>query len=206
MQTLSKKEIKQLCELLVMQSFDRGEVVIPKNELRDNTFFLKSGTVKVVDQNTGAIKYIVNKGNIFGEVGPYRDGNSSLESAVALEETILCYIDKEQMDKLTDAHPELKSKVLTVYAKRLKNLEKRLNDLVSKDSQTRIFELIENYVVEYGYDRRDGSYEAKNLLTHEDIAHLTNTSKQTVSNVLSSLRKTGEIDYDSRTISIKTDK
>ena len=41
---------------------------------------------------------------------------------------------------------------------------------------------------------------AKNLLSHQDIAHLTNTSRQTVSNVMSKLRKEGLIDYNAKNI------
>jgi CRP/FNR family transcriptional regulator len=45
--------------------------------------------------------------------------------------------------------------------------------------------------------------EAKKLLSHKDIANLTNTSPQTVNNVLVKLRQQGVIDYGSRFISIR---
>ena len=43
---------------------------------------------------------------------------------------------------------------------------------------------------------------AKNLLSHKEIANLTNTSRQTVSNTLSIMRKKGIINYDIDSISV----
>jgi CRP/FNR family transcriptional regulator len=79
-------------------------------------------------------------------------------------------------------------------------LETRLQDLLYKDSKARISEFIKAYVEEFGEDKID-SIEAKNLLSHKDIANLTNTSRQTVSNVLSNMRKANEIKYDVKYIS-----
>jgi len=41
-------------------------------------------------------------------------------------------------------------------------------------------------------------------LSHKDIANLTNTSRQTVSNVLSKLRMNGTIQYNSKEIRIES--
>jgi len=70
-----------------------------------------------------------------------------------------------------------------------------------KDSKTRIEEFVRSFIEEFGIGKED-RVKAKSLLSHKDIANLTNTSRQTVNNVLSTLRKEKKIDYDSKHISI----
>ena len=100
-----------------------------------------------------------------------------------------------------DEHKSLKNGVLKIYGIRIKKLERRLHDLLYKDSATRILEFIIDYVHDFGQNV-DDRIVAKNLLSHNDIANLTNTSRQTVSNTLSVLRKKGLLNYDSEMISM----
>jgi CRP/FNR family transcriptional regulator len=105
------------------------------------------------------------------------------------------------MEALMEKHKSLKNGVLKVYGFRIKKLERRLHDLLYKDSPTRIKEFIAVYLAEFGETNEAGKLVAKNLLSHKEIANLTNTSRQTVSNVLSKMRKDGLIDYDVQFIS-----
>jgi CRP/FNR family transcriptional regulator len=82
-------------------------------------------------------------------------------------------------------------------------LQRNLEDLLYKDSETRIKEFVLNYITEFGI-KKDGIIKVKNLLAHRDIVQLTNTSRQTVSNVLSKLRREGVIDYNLKEIFITT--
>jgi CRP/FNR family cyclic AMP-dependent transcriptional regulator len=106
------------------------------------------------------------------------------------------------MENLMEKHKSLKNGVLKVYGLRIKKLERRLHDLLYKDSPTRIKEFITDYLDEFGEPNDTGECVAKNLLSYKEIANLTNTSRQTVSNVLSKMRKEGIIDYEIASISI----
>ena len=121
--------------------------------------------------------------------------------AYALEDCIICYIESERMEVLIEKHKSLKNGVLKIYGLRIKKLERRLHDLLYKDSSARIKDFIIDYLNEFGEKDDTGKRVAKNILTHKDIANLTNTSRQTVSNVMSIMRKEGMIFYDANTIS-----
>jgi len=95
-----------------------------------------------------------------------------------------------------EKHKSLKNGVLKVNGLRIKKLERRLHDLLYKDSPTRIKEFIFDYIQEFGEENENGKQIAKNLLSHKEIANLTNTSRQTVSNTLSKMQKDGLIEYD----------
>jgi len=191
----------KICEILEMDNIEKGKRIELKDEYKDSVFFLKRGSVKIVDSNSGTVKYIVKRGNVFGELALYDEEAAAEEVAYALENCVICYIESKQMESLIEKHKSLKNGLLKVYGLRIQKLERRLNDLLFKDSATRIKEFVSDYLEDFGEDDKTGKIIAKNLLSHKDIANLTNTSRQTVSNVMSNMRKEGVIDYNVEFIS-----
>jgi CRP/FNR family cyclic AMP-dependent transcriptional regulator len=190
-----------ICEILEMETIEKNSIIKLKKGHEKSIFFLKKGTVKIVNSTNDTVKYIVKRGNLFGELALYDEKTSDEEVAYALEDCIICYIESDMMEQLMEKHKSLKNGVLKLYGLRIKKLERRLHDLLYKDSSTRIKEFVEDYIEEFGEKNEEGRLTAKNLLTHKEIANLTNTSRQTVSNVLSNLRKEKSIEYDVHSIS-----
>jgi CRP/FNR family transcriptional regulator len=191
----------RMCEILEMDNYNKGDIISLEDERDKSVFFLKKGSVKIVNTANDSVKYIVKRGNIFGELALYDKEAAKEEIAYALEDSVICYIETDQMEKLMEKHKSLKNGVLKIYGLRIKKLERRLHDLLYKDSPTRIKEFILDYLDEFGETNKTGHRVAKNLLSHKEIANLTNTSRQTVSNVLSGMRKNGLIDYNMQSIS-----
>lgn len=192
-----------ICEILEMENVEKGNSIDFSNIDKKSIFFLKRGTIKITDSKNGSVKYIVKRGNIFGELSLYDEKAAAEETAFALEDSIICYIDSEKMEELMAKHKSLKNGVLKIYGLRIKKLERRLHDLLYKDSATRIKEFVLDYIREFGEVNENGNIEAKNLLSHKEIGNLTNTSRQTVSNILSDMRKQKVINYDAQVISTK---
>lgn len=197
---LGMPTMMQLCDLLEMEHISKGSIIEIGDRDKKCIFFLKKGSVKIANSTNDITKYVVQKGNIFGELSLYDKQAASEEVALALEDSIICYIESEVMEELMEKHRSLKNGLLKIYGLRIRKLETRLQDLLYKDSKIRISEFIKAYVEEFGEDKID-RIEAKNLLSHKDIANLTNTSRQTVNNVLSTMRKANDIHYDAKYIS-----
>lgn len=191
----------KICEILEMDNIEKGNPIELTDEHKNSIFFLKTGSVKIVSTINHTVKYVVKRGNIFGELALFDKKVATEEVAYALEDCVICYIEPERMEELMQKHKSLKNGVLKIYGLRIKKLERRLHDLLYKDSPTRIKEFIMDYISEFGEENREGVLVAKNLLSHKEIANLTNTSRQTVNNVLSRMRKEGIIDYNSKLIS-----
>ena len=145
----------------------------------------------------------MKKGNVFGELALYEDSENSEdeELAIVLEDALVCLIEAEQMKEILEEYSSLKNQLLKLQGFKIRRLQRNLEDLLYKDSRTRIKEYVLNYISQFGKEK-EGVMTAKNLLSHQDIAHLTNTSRQTVNNVMSNLRKDGVIDYNSKEIAI----
>ncbi|KGK31199.1 Crp/Fnr family transcriptional regulator [Cellulophaga sp. E6(2014)] len=198
---LGMSTMMEMCDLLEMENIDKGQTIQIGTRDKKCVFFLKKGAVKIMDASSNTTKYIVKNGNIFGELSLFNLEAASKEVAQTLEDSIICYIESDTMERLLEKHNSLKNKILKIYGLRIQKLENRLENLLFKDSKTRIEDFIRAYIEEFGLVKQ-GKIEAKNLLSHKDIANLTNTSRQTVNNALSSLRKEEKIFYDSKYISI----
>lgn len=207
MRKLGKANLMKLCDILEMEQFRKGEIIHYIKASENRVIFLKKGSVKIVDSVSNTVKYLVKEGNIFGEMGTdelEEQKGASEEHSVCLEDVVVCYLTTAQMQDVMDDYPSLKNHVIKIQSFRIKKLERRLSDLLYKTSEERISEFIFGYVQEHGI-KKDAYYSIKNNLTHLDIANLTNTSRQTVNNVISMLRKRGAIKYSRKLIAIPVD-
>ena len=199
---MGEKNLMAMCELLEMVHVKKGETLYLERSDKDVVYFLKSGTIKIVSQENEHTRSVLNMGNIFGELALYENEEETPEKALVLEDSVVCIIEADQMRMMIEKHSSLKNQLLKLHGLRIRKLQRNLEDLLYKNSETRIREFILNYADEFGQVKENG-LRVKNLLSHKDIAQLTSTSRQTVSNVMSKLRRDGIIDYNSREITIK---
>jgi CRP/FNR family cyclic AMP-dependent transcriptional regulator len=85
---------------------------------------------------------------------------------------------------------------------KFRKIERRLDDILYTDAETRVKAFIRDYVTENGKES-DLWVKADNIFSHSEIAKLTSTSRQTVNNLLSQWRKSGELAYSRNEISLK---
>lgn len=113
--------------------------------------------------------------------------NLRSESAVALEETSCCVITMGEMRGLMVERNELTLFFLKIFGRRKLEMERRLTSLVFKDSRSRIVECVVKMVEEKG-QRIGFEWVLRNFITHQEIANMTATSRQTVTTTLNDLR------------------
>jgi len=200
---MGKKNLMAMCHQLEMINVKKGKVLYLNGRDEKLVYFLKSGVLKIVSEKNEHTHSILKMGNIFGELTLFEknDNSENKEKAIMLEDGVVCVIKATQMKMILEKHPSLKNQLLKLHGLKIRKLQRNLEDLLYKDSETRIKEFVLKYINEFGKEK-DGILKAKNLLSHTDIAHLTNTSRQTASNILSKLRKEGIIDYNSKEIFI----
>ena len=139
---LGMLNMMKICEILEMDNIEKGKPVELPNEYKNSVYFLKRGSVKIVNTTNNTVKYIVKRGNIFGELALHNKEAAKDEVAYALEDCVICYIDSRQMEELMEKHKSLKNGVLKIYGLRIKKLERRLHDLLYKAVQQELKSLL----------------------------------------------------------------
>lgn len=167
-------------------------------------FHVREGVLKIAMANKEGrevIKHLVKAGDFFGEVALLNEAEHAGDYAMALEDSVVTFLEVERVRQWMQSHPSLRSDLFRQVSQRILKAEERLLSVLFKDASTRVCDFLAHFASEFG--RRTGQgYEIKNYLTHDDIAKLTDTSRQTVSTVLSDLREQKLIEYNNEFVRI----
>ena len=195
---LSIKEKNDLFELMEYKVRPRYSFIFLPDDLSDTLFFLVKGTVKIGTHSKDGkevIKSLVHANSIFGELGLIGEEKRQ-DFAQALKEEVHYYALKvKDLKRMMRSNFELCNNVMLLFGNRLMTAENKLESLIFKDARTRIIEFIKDSVESRG--RRVGfEMLLKHSLTHQDIANITCTSRQTVTLVLNELKKSDLIYFN----------
>jgi CRP/FNR family transcriptional regulator, cyclic AMP receptor protein len=180
-------------ETVIFQEGDKGEAL----------YILTEGMVKLSKVDLGGYEKtltILQPPEFFGEMALL--GNTT-RSATAISlgriHTYLLYAD--DFNKLIQTYPTVSLNLTTTLAQRLRGMDDEAQILSYKDAQGRVaFVLLRLYrsgVIELG---KDGFAIVK--LTHQDLANLAGTSRETVTRALKVLETEGVIETKPKEIII----
>lgn len=186
------------------KTFKKGEYIYLPEEHSDRIYFLTEGRVKIGTYSEGGreiTKAILSGGEIFGELSIIGE-RKRRDFAYAMERTSVCILSVKDMKALMREHNALGLFLMKIMGSRMLDLEQRLESLVFKDSRTRIIEFLYNLGLKKG--QRVG-YEmlVRKFMTHQEIANLTATSRQTVTTVLNDLRNKNLLTFNRRRLLIR---
>lgn len=195
---LRREDKQQLCEYMTYRKVPRYSKIYQAGEASEHIFFLIKGTVKIAkssEDKKEVIKTLIHPFTIFGEKGLVGEQYRSDFAQTLKGEVQLFAVKVEDFRRLMFRNFELTNQVMSLFGDRLIKAENKLEALVCKDARTRIIEFIKNAITERG--QRIG-YEMllKHSLTHQDIANITYTSRQTVTLVLNELKKNNLIYFN----------
>lgn len=186
------------------KAFKKGEYIYLPEEFSDKIFFLTEGSVKIgsySDSGKEITKAILTKGEVFGELSIIGE-TTRRDFALATEDTMVCILTVEEIKSMMREHSGLSLFLMKIMGSRVLEMEQRLESLVFKDSRTRVIDFLKDLAAKKG--QRVG-YETlvRNFLTHQDIANLTATSRQTVTTVLNELRNKNILIFNRRRLLIR---
>ncbi len=195
---LSEEERNHLSDLMEWKVKPRYSFIYMPGEASDSVYFLAKGTVKIgMHSNDGkeVIKSLIHPMAMFGELGLVGEVERQ-DFAQALREDVHLYVLKvDDFKKIMSMNFELCNNIMALFGSRLIKAENKLESLIFKDARTRIIEFIKDSVIRQG--RRVGfEMLLKHSLTHQDIANITCTSRQTVTLVLNELKKSDLIYFN----------
>jgi CRP-like cAMP-binding protein len=195
---LNEEEKQRLASMAEYKIKPKFSYIYLPDEPSDHIYFLAKGLIKIAthsDDGKEVIKSLFQPLAMFGELGIIGETKRQ-DLAQALREEVHIYVLKvEDLKKLMRNNFQLTDKVMALFGNRLMRVESKLESLIFKDARTRIIEFIKDSVALSG--RKVGfEHLLKHSLTHQDIANITCTSRQTVTLVLNELRKSDLIYFN----------
>ena len=190
---LSEDEKRQVLLLARRRRFQRGEVVVHRDDPADTMHLVQAGSlaVRVVTPlGDMATLAIVGPGGVVGEMGLLREARMRSATIQALAATETYSLNRETFDRLRREHPAVDALLVQILADRVAEMTERLVDALYTPAPRRVASFIEALADRY----RDESGTATIPLTQDDLASLAGTSRLTVSRVLRDMRARGQVE------------
>ena len=199
---LSEEEMLRVKQELRIRSYHKRDIVLQKGGSGDGLLFLLSGQLQVIDitEDGRAIGLrMLVPGDFFGEIALINNSTRSA-SVVATSEVLVGFLPAPAAMHLMSHFPSVANQML-----------KHLADKIQRDSEIRALLSINNtskriyaYLVmqQKPQGEPNGQAVVENLPTHQDIANMVNTSRETVTRALLTLVQQGIVQKDSHRLII----
>lgn len=200
---LGPEVLARLAERVEMKEVRRREVVYLPGDPGRSLFFVNGGRVKVSkvtrDGKALTLSYC-GPSEVFGETCLI-DGGPRSEMAEAVENAMLTEVERADFERLLAMHPSLGSSMTKLMVTRRRELENKVEGLVFRDVTSKLAELLVKLAGEYGVDDSRGTMVALKI-THQELANLIGSTRETVSLTLSTFKKRKYIVTEGRKVII----
>ncbi len=182
-----------------MKKSSKREIIYFPEERSDNIYMLKEGKVKISRVSEDGKKmtlHLIGPGEIFGESAIL--GQDKRENiAEVVEDAVICSINRTMFQEMLTNNPKLNLSINKFIGVRIRKIQAHVEDLVFKDAKERVVAFLKRYAKTFGKEMIDG-WMVRPFLTHQEIADLTATSRQTVNSILNDLVSNQDIKYTRR--------
>ncbi len=197
------EDMQPLEKVASLSSVKKNVPIFLPGDPSQKIFLLKTGQVKIsrITENGRELTLALLKpGNIFGEIEAL-DGTPRDTMAEALADTVLCVIPREPFLVMLRSKPDLSFRLTKLIGVRLRRIESRMEELVYRDVPARLAYILMEIANEFGI-KKDNKILIGVKLTHQEIANLIGSTRETVTATLGDLRRQGLLEFDSRSILI----
>src|SRR5258705_3178397 len=181
----------------------KGDYIYFESFNHNKLYCIKEGYIRIGyidEEGREVIKEIIQKGELFGQF-TLEKNNLNGEFARAYKADVsLCAFNIEDFERLLNRKPEIALKYSKQVGNKLRNIQNRLVNLLNKDVKTRLLDFFWQLLQSNMAANTVEGFCIPNYLTHEDIAHLVGSSRQTVTTMINELAVENILSYNRQQI------
>jgi CRP/FNR family cyclic AMP-dependent transcriptional regulator len=172
--------------------FKAGEVIYIPADKADAVLILVSGQVKLCHMTPAgkeSILAFIEPGEMFGEMSLV-GAESREELAIAVAASTLVLVPRTAMQSLMNEHSQLAVGITQLLGFRRLRIERRLKSLLFRSSRDRLLQLLVELAQTHGDPSPQGT-EIRLKLSHQDLANIIGSTRETVTHTLGQLQAEG---------------
>lgn len=198
---ISEDEVALVLRELRITQYPRRETIIQKGSAPDSLLFLIAGQLQVIDVTENGREVglrILSPGEFFGEIAVI-NGCPRTAFVVALTNVVVAFLPRSTALHLFSHSPSIANKMMGMLAKKIQKDSEFRALLSIQNSSKRVCTLLQTLTTRLN----SGEQVIERIPTHQEIAIMINTSRETVTRTLLSLAQRGIIEKDSRRLIIR---
>jgi CRP/FNR family transcriptional regulator len=198
---MTQEDIESLSEMVVDNAVKKKQPVYLAGDPGENLYFLKQGRVKIsrIDESGKEFTLtLLEPGEIFGELGLFDDSPRET-TAVALEDSIICMMRRNDFEQYANQKPELSLKLNKLMGLRLRQIENRIEELLFRDVPSRLARLLLRLADQHPRQTKQG-VRINIKLSQQELGNLIGATREMTSMVLNSFKKERLINVESKYI------
>lgn len=200
---LGPEGLARLAERVRQREVRRRGTVYAPGDPGDTVMFVNGGRVKVSkvtrDGKSLTLGYC-GPSELFGE-GCLVDGEPRTELVEAVENALITEVGRADFERLLSTHAALGAALARLQLRRRRDLEAKLEGLVFRDVSAKLAELLLRLGSEFGVEDSRGTMLGLKI-THQELANLIGSTRETVSLTLSQFKRSNYICTDGRKVII----
>jgi CRP/FNR family cyclic AMP-dependent transcriptional regulator len=187
---IQEAQLAQIAQDMAVRRFAQGEVIFREGDPGQVLYMVQSGQVRIfVNGIHGSETSVIlcgRPGEVFGELAVI-DGLPRSATAVALVETVLLTISRENFRKHMRQCPQLALNFLNELSVRVRYNTRQMNSLTSMDVPQRLARKLMELAQSYGL-AEDGGVRINMPLTQSDLASLIGATRESINKSLRDFR------------------
>ncbi|MBD0382353.1 Crp/Fnr family transcriptional regulator [Paenibacillus sedimenti] len=203
-QELSEEDLLGLAPLFIEKKVKKGSILFLEGDDGEELFLIKSGVVKIyrLDEAKEIILALFREGDFFGEMSLISSGLTRSATAETLEACTLYALKRSVFVQYMEKSPKLCLKLLETTMDRLRRANEQIYDLTFLGVRSRIMKTIVRLSEQHGIPTPAGLV-INVKLTHQQLANMVGTVRESVTKVLQELLDEGAIQIDKKLITLK---
>jgi len=199
---LTESELAFICQRAVPRHYSSGQIVFSEGEVCAGLYVVASGHVRIFKSSSGGREQVLSiegPGSSVAEL-PVFDGGNYPASVVAIADSTLLFVSKQDFQSLCLTHPQVALKVLRVVGARLR----RLVGIIEELSFTTVRHRLASFLLRLAKEgkRTPQGVEVMLPVSNQELAAQIGTVRELVSRNLSRLQSEGLLKIDGRTVTL----
>lgn len=190
--------------------YNKEDYIYFEKDAARKVFLIDKGKIKIgyfTEDGREVVKAILTKGEVFGEKAILGENQRNEFAVSMVDKTSVCPIPVPVLHDLMRDNQKFTLKIYKFMSFRIQRLERRLQILLFKDTETRLLEFLTELCEDYGYCcELTGKMKIKHPYTQKDIASLIGTSRPTLNSIMNKLKEHKVIDFKRNEVLFLKDK
>lgn len=199
--TLSEEEFRSLEPIFQVKNYRKNQIIFLEEETGHYMYIVLAGKVKVTKTTPSGKETILaihQPGDFFGEMA-LLDGKTAPATVSAMEDCRIAAIHSSDFQRMMMCNEKVVRQIIQVLCSRLRQVWAQVQDLSYSTADNRIRAGI------LQLSRKHGVQDARGIIidlkiTHQELAELVGTSRETVTRTLARLQKKGVLQLENRRI------